>query len=73
VEDFIDKQKRRKQVVSFKQQLRSAADKFFLIRLDDKSVYFWHSRRFEEFAYMHIPRFLFLAGSIYAIYTINLK
>ena len=41
--------------------------------MGNKSVYFWHSRRFEEFAYMHIPRFFFLAGAIYTIYTINLK
>ena len=48
-------------------------DKFFLIKVGQSHVYFWHSRRFEEFFYMHIPRFIFLAGSIYTIYTISLK
>lgn len=73
VENFIEQQSRKKQVVSLRQQLRNAIDNFFLIKIGNKSLYFWHSRRFEEFAYMHIPRFLFLAGSIYSIYTISLR
>ena len=73
VEEFIAKEQRRKQVLSLRQRVSQAFDRFFLIKLGDKSVYFWHSRRFEELAYMHVPRFVFLAGSIYVIYTISLR
>ena len=45
----------------------------FLIKIGSKSIYFWNSRAFEEILYMHVPRFIFLAGSIYTIYTISLR
>jgi hypothetical protein len=37
------------------------------------SIYIWKSRRFEEFIYLHVPRFLFLTLSCYIIYRINVK
>ena len=41
--------------------------------MGEKSIYVWHSRKFEEFAYMQMPRVLFLIGSVYAIYKITLR
>lgn len=73
VENFIEKQVRKKQVVSWRQQFWAKFDSIFLIKLGHRSVYFWHSRAFEEILLMHLPRFIFLAGSIYTIYTISLK
>ena len=45
----------------------------FKIQVGPNSIYIWRSRRFEELIYLHIPRFLFLAGSCYLIYRISLK
>ena len=53
--------------------MRNAFDNLFLLRIGSKSVYIWHSRRFEEILYMHVPRLLFLSLSIYTIYYINLR
>lgn len=53
--------------------MQKLAAEWFKISIDGRSVYVWHSRRFEEIMYMHVPRFLFLAGSIYAIFLINLR
>ena len=53
--------------------MQKLANEWFKISIDGKSVYVWHSRRFEEMMYMQVPRFLFLAGSIYIIYLINLR
>ena len=52
---------------------REMFNEMFRIKIDGKSVFIWHSRRFEEIAYMHVPRFLFLSGSIWVIYQINLR
>lgn len=73
VEDFIEKQARKKQMVSWRQQVRKNFDNFFLIKVGQKSIYFWHSRAFEEILFMHLPRLIFLSGAIYTIYTISLK
>ena len=45
----------------------------FKVKVGDKSIYVWHSRKFEELAYMNIPRALFLVGSIFIIYQITLR
>ena len=73
VESYIEKQARKKQMLSWRQQLSQKFDNFFLIKIGQKSVYFWHSRAFEEILFMHVPRFLFLAGAIFTIYSISLR
>ena len=37
-----------------------------------QSIYIWRSRMFEEVMFMYLPRFLFVLGSSYVIYQINL-
>jgi hypothetical protein len=46
---------------------------WFKIKVDGKAIYVWHARRLQEVVFMHIPRFLFLGGSIYAIFCINMR
>ena len=63
----------RRNFVPIRQRMQTAFDNLFLLRIGSKSVYIWHSRRFEEILYMHVPRLLFLSLSIYTIYYINLR
>ena len=46
---------------------------YFKVKVGDRSIYVWHSRKFEELAYMNIPRALFLLGSVFVIYNITLR
>ena len=73
MEQYIENQKTKRKLQNFSvaARLRRLKDKFFLINIGPKSVYLWHSRKFEEFAYMILPRFLYLTGAAYIIYTIN--
>jgi len=59
--------------LSFLSRMRTKVDDIFNINLDGKTVKVWHSRRFNELFFMHIPRFFFLAGGIYTIYIINVR
>ena len=73
MERYVAQQRMIKKHVPMRQQMKHAFDNFFLIRVGQKSLYFWHSRKFEELAYMHIPRLIFLTMSVYTIYRINLR
>ena len=58
-------------------QLRSRFNKlmkdWFMISIEGKSVYVWHSKRLQEVLLMHVPRFLFLTGSIWTIYCMKVQ
>ena len=58
-------------------QLRSRFNKlmkdWFMISIQGKSVYVWHSKRLQEVLLMHVPRFLFLTGSIWTIYCMKVQ
>ena len=73
VERYIDSQNRKKKFKETTTNFWSNLKATFRIDNGSKSIYVWHSRKFEEFMYMHIPRFLFLAGSCFVIYTITLE
>ena len=58
---------------NYRQRFTTFLDEWFRVHVDGRSVYVWHARRLQEVVFMHIPRFLFLGGSIYAIYQLNLR
>ena len=53
--------------------MRTKVDEYFNIKIDGKTVKVWHSRKFNEVIFLHIPRFIFLTGGIYSIYIINVR
>ena len=74
VERYIDRTKRSRKLQE-SMQLRSRFNKlmkdWFMIQIEGKSVFVWHSKRLQEVLLMHVPRFIFLTGSIYTIYCMR--
>ena len=56
-----------------RQRLKDSIGSKLKVQVGKNSIYVWRSRAFEEIAYLHLPRFLFLGFSCYVIYRINVR
>ena len=74
IETYIDRNKRTQmEQQSYRMRFNKWLNDWFKIKVDGRSIYVWHARRLQEVMFMHIPRFIFLGGSIYTIFKINLR
>jgi hypothetical protein len=73
LEDYVAFKRNAVKVLPLRTRLTNAITGKFKIEVGQKSIYIWRARKFEEVAYLHLPRFAFLSFSCYLIYRIKLK
>lgn len=73
LEEYVAFKRSTQQTVPLRTRFRNFITGKFKVEVGQRSIYIWRSRKFEEVAYLHLPRFAFLSFSCYLIYRIKLK